>query len=154
MLVHCIPFPELSARLPHSLPAPALEYQSITFHEPNEPEEVLMSSSRNMDHRQHSESTAVTEVHSSGAGLTHSASITLGKHGRDDSTEDDPQPEKCCHHLCQKCGKVDCADGASRKYCKYPCQDCGKHECHGRNSQHPKKSCSIGWQLHHKVLKH
>jgi hypothetical protein len=26
-------------------------------------------------------------------------------------------------------------------------------ECCGRNSQHPKKKCAVGWDFHHKALK-
>lgn len=75
------------------------------------------------------------------------------KKRKGDSSLNDKHPQKCRRRTCQKCGMQECAGGANRKYCKNPCQDCGKIECHGRNSQHPKKPCTVGWGLHHKKLK-
>lgn len=54
---------------------------------------------------------------------------------------------------CQKCGQDGCGGASRRDFCKNTCQDCGEKNCKGRNSQHPNKSCRMGWQLHHKQIK-
>ena len=70
-----------------------------------------------------------------------------------DAASNDQQPRKASKRTCQKCGDQDHPGSSSRKYCKGVCQDCGKVECCGRNSQHPKKKCAVGWDFHHKKLK-
>jgi len=77
----------------------------------------------------------------------------LGKCRADDSITADGPRKKAHNRTCQKCGQQQCAGASNRKYCKDSCQDCGKKECHGWNSQHPRKTCAVGWGLHHKELK-
>ena len=76
----------------------------------------------------------------------------LGKRRVDDSITDGPR-KKSCKHTCQKCGQQQCGGAANQKYCQNSCQDCGEKGCCGQNSQHPRKTCAVGWGLYHKELK-
>jgi hypothetical protein len=81
-----------------------------------------------------------------------SSDTALGKCKADAPINDGPE-KKSRSCTCQKCSQKQCGGGANRKFCKNPCQDCGEMGCHGRNSQHPRKTCAVGWGFHHKELK-
>jgi hypothetical protein len=146
-----VPVYELSGRAEIPEPAfiPTQEYHSIIPEDHSEAE----PSSGNTYLQRSSTDTSVIQTDSvmpiMNPGLSDTA---LGKRRADDSITDGPS-KKARSRTCQKCGQQQCAGAANRKYCKNSCQDCGKMECRGRNSQHPRKTCAVGWGLHHKELK-
>jgi hypothetical protein len=125
---------ELSGQIPQVDYIPELEYQPITIDQsldlpiiPNE-----------------------SALHVSEPGPSNASHSPKRKA---DAASDNQSSHKVSKRTCQKCGNQDCSGRASRRWCKGACQDCGKVECQGRNSQHPKKTCAVGWDFHHKKLK-
>ena len=126
-------------------------YQPITLDEHDN--QLNSSSSTIMQHQSHVSATLDT-LHIPGAGTSGHLKPSSNEHKGDAPTNREQAPKKPRQQrTCQKCGIPNCEGSATRKYCKNPCQDCGKTECHGRNSQHPRKACTVGWDFHHKKLK-
>ncbi len=120
------------------------EYHIVTFEEPGN---LTNSSSEQICHLQ-----AQTHEQNLEPGPSNQPRL-LSKKRKRNVALDDIQPQKTSKRTCQKCGNKDCAGSSKRKFCKQACQDCGKMECRGRNSQHPKKTCAVGWNLYYKELK-
>ena len=113
----------------------------------DEHENPPSSSSRSIVHQCFS---VLDTSHISDAGSSNQPRPSSKKHKPDDTLNSQQASKKSRQeHKCQKCGSQSCAGRGTRKYCKNPCQDCGNVECSGCNSQHPKKRCTIGQNLHH-----
>jgi hypothetical protein len=138
------------AETPDLASVSTLEYYGIIPEDYNGAE----PSSGNTDLQQSSTSVIQTDSMAPiiNPGPSRLSDTALGKCRVDDSITDGPR-KKSCKHTCQKCGQQQCGGAANQKYCQNSCQDCGEKGCCGQNSQHPRKTCAVGWGLHHKELK-